>query len=439
MEKQKEYIEKFSKLIKKETISDWEEKDLTKFREFQDILREIFPNLFANCEFKDFEGSFLLIWKGKNPEKLPVMFMNHHDVVEASGNWEHDPFGAEVSDGKIWGRGTYDTKGGLFAMLQAGEELMMEGFVPDRDIYFESTCNEETTGRGGDTISNWMLKEGIRLEMVIDEGGVIMYDPIGGADGTFAVVGVGEKGCCDIKFIARSNGGHASMPPKNTPLVRLGKFMAEVEKKDVFEKKLNETTRELFRRIGPSMGAIGFVLKHNGIFGGLIKKVMPSVSSSAGAMLSTTLAFTRAAGSNGNNVLPQEAYVIGNMRFSHHEGRDKSIAKLKPIADKYGIEIEILDPGFTSGIGDYNGNAFKLIESAVKEVFPNVDMTVPYIMTGASDARYYDRVCDQCMRIAPFEIDDDQLAGMHGLNENINVSSIEPAVKFYKYLMINGQ
>lgn len=437
MERRDEYVEKLSKLIKKETISDWEEKDLTKFREFQDILREVFPNVFNRCEFKDFDGSFLLIWKGNDSKKLPVMFMNHHDVVEATGKWDHEPFGAEVSDGKIWGRGTFDTKGGLFSMLQAAEELIGEGFIPDRDIYFESTCNEETTGHGGDMISNWMVSEGIRLDMVFDEGGMIMYDPIGGADGTFAVVGVGEKGCCDIKFIARSNGGHASMPPKNTPLVRLGKFMNEVEKKYPFERKLNDTTKELFRRVGPYMGALGFVLKNNGIFGGLIKKVMPSVSTAAGAMLGTTLAFTMAEGSGATNVIPQEAYVIGNMRFSHHEGRDASIAKIKPIADKYDIEIEIIDPGFTSGIASYEGEAFKLIEAGVKEVFPNVDKTVPYVVTGASDARFYDRVCDQCMRFLPFQIDDDQLAGMHGLNESIDIDSLTYAVDFYKYMMKN--
>ena len=125
------------------------------------------------------------------------------------------------------------------------------------------------------------------------------------------------------------------------------------------------------------------------------------------------------------------------MRFSHHEGRDASIAKIKPIADKYDIEIEIIDPGFTSGIASYEGEAFKLIEAGVKEVFPNVDKTVPYVVTGASDARFYDRVCDQCMRFLPFQIDDEQLAGMHGLNESIDVDSLTYAVDFYKYMMKN--
>ena len=68
-------------------------------------------------------------------------------------------------------------------------------------------------------------------------------------------------------------------------------------------------------------------------------------------------------------------------------------------------------------------------------MFPDVDRSVPYILTGASDARYYDKVCKQCIRFLPFKIDDQQLAGMHGLNENINVDSLIPAVDFYTYFI----
>ena len=76
-----------------------------------------------------------------------------------------------------------------------------------------------------------LQQRGIRFAFVLDEGGMILPEPIGGAKGDFAMVGLGEKGCADLKFIARSGGGHASTPGKNTPLVRLGKFMAAAEKK----------------------------------------------------------------------------------------------------------------------------------------------------------------------------------------------------------------
>lgn len=430
------YVENLAGLIRKETISLFEDHpDITKFREFHEILRETFPNVFRICECEEFEGSLLLRWKGRKSDKLPVMFMNHQDVVEAPGKWEHGPFSGDVADGKLWGRGTLDTKGGLWAMLQAADELMEEDFVPNRDIYFESACTEETTGRGAELISNALEERGIRFDMIFDEGGMILYEPIGGARGTFAMVGMGEKGDCILKFTARSAGGHASTPGRNTPLVRLGAFMAEVDRKCPFKSEISSVVKEMFKRIAPYMGGMGFVAGHTEIFGGLLKAALPGISPAAGAMLRTTLAFTMAHASEGRNVLPEKAWVIGDMRFSHHQGEESSIAALKPVADKYGIEIEIVEHGIDSGIADYNSEGFRLIEKAVKTACPEVDAAVPYIMTGASDSRFFGRICKNCFRFLPFKIDGQQFDSIHGLNENINIDTLVPAVDYYKYMM----
>ena len=218
-----QYAEILSKLIKFETVSSRENKDITKFLEFHKLLHETYPNFFNTVECENFDGSLLLKWKGTDPSLKPVMLMNHHDVVEASGEWTHPAFSGEIADGKVWGRGTLDTKGGLAMMLQAAEELIKEGFTPKRDTYFVTACTEEVGGEGGDAISRALQERNMTFHMVLDEGGMILYDPIGGADGTFAMIGVGEKGYMDLKFTAKSNGGHASAPGKNTPLVRLAK------------------------------------------------------------------------------------------------------------------------------------------------------------------------------------------------------------------------
>ena len=77
---------------------------------------------------------------------------------------------------------------------------------------------------------------------------------------------------------------------------------------------------------------------------------------------------------------------------------------------------------------------FKLVEKAVHEVFPGV-LTAPYLMTGASDARYMSRVSDCCLRFAPFKIDEEQMASIHGLNESVDLNCLAPAVDFYKYII----
>lgn len=434
MSRNEAYAERLSRLIQAETISTFNQTDRTKFYRFHDLLREMFPHLFAVCTFEDFDGSFLMRWQGRGKGE-PIMLMNHHDVVEASGEWKYPPFSGAIAEDKVWGRGTLDTKGGLWAMLQAADELAADGFVPERDVYFESACTEECDGSGADIISKTLAERGIRFYMVLDEGGMILEEPIGGAKGRYAMVGVGEKGCADLKFIARSSGGHASTPGKDTPLVRLGKFMAEVEKGRLFKSEISPTVEKTFSCVAETMsGGLKFVLANSKLFEPVLKKVMPSVSAAGNAMLKTTVAFTMASGSEGMNVLPQEAWVIGNMRFSPHQGGKSSIEEIAQLAKKFDIETVVLDPGMDSSVTDYRGEPLRLIEKAVGECFENV-RTAPWIMTGATDCRYMSRVCDSCVRFAPFLMTDEQVESIHGINENIDVSALAPAVDFYKYII----
>ena len=238
-----QYSHCLAALIRRETISRENQRDKEKFYGFQELLREQFPRLFDCCTYEDFDGSFLLRWQGSG-SGAPVMLMNHHDVVEAPGTWTYPPFSGTIAEGKLWGRGTLDTKCGLWAMLQAAEELVSAGFVPARDVYFVSACTEETDGSGARTIAEELERRGLRFHLVLDEGGMILEEPILGARGKFAMIGLGEKGCADLKFIAWSAGGHASTPGKNTPLVRLGKCMAAAEKANLFRAEMDPVIQE---------------------------------------------------------------------------------------------------------------------------------------------------------------------------------------------------
>lgn len=433
------YAEQLSRLIAHETVSVRGQTDLSKFYGFHDLLRQQFPAIFSASEFEDFNGSFLLRWRGKDEKAHPILLMNHHDVVEATGDWTYPPFSGTIADGKIWGRGTLDTKGGLWAMLCAADELCRGGFVPPRDVYFMSTCCEETTGNGANTISQALLDRGMRFAMVLDEGGMILDEPVAGAHDRFAMVGVGEKGYTDLKFTARSTGGHASTPPKNSPLVRLGKFMAAAESGKVFKVKMSRTVRAMLKIFSTAMsGPMKLLLGHPTLFCPLICLVMPAVSGSGAAMLKTTLAFTMAQGSGGCNVLPEEAYVIGNMRYSHHQGGKDSIEAITKLAAKFNIETEVIHEGFDSPLSDHQSSAFKLIEGAVDTVFEGKIKTAPYVMNAASDSRFMSRVSDNCLRFAPFSISQEQFSSVHAIDENLDVDTLSPAVDFYKYVIENS-
>ena len=435
------YAEELAQMIRFETVSVQGQNEYSKFDGFQALLKELFPHIFAACEMEVFHGSFLLHWPGKDPAKTPVMFMHHQDVVEASGEWEHGPFSGDITEDKIWGRGTLDDKGGLWGMLRAADELAAEGFVPECDIWFESADAEEIGGNGGegaDEISLILKERGMRFAFILDEGGMIVREPIAGAKGLYAMIGVGEKGTADIKFIARSSGGHASTPPKDTPLVRLGKFMAECDDNKMFTVEMDPTVAEMFRRVSTGMdGMLKRVMSKPDFYKVLLEGVMNRTSPEGAAMLRTTLAFTMAKGSDSHNVLPQEAWVLGNMRFSHHQGFEESVEAVRKAAEKYDIEVEVTVPGFTSPVTSYHCLGFRMLEQAIREIFPGVT-AAPYIMNGASDARFMSRVSDNCLRFAPFTISKEQMKSVHGPNENLDLATLAPAVDFYRWMMTHA-
>lgn len=431
------YVENFSKLLRVDTttIAPFAT-ETERFYQFQALLGQVFPHIIPICEHEDFDGSMLLKWKGRESGKKPALFMNHHDLVPVDPEkWSHDPFGAEVADGKLWGRGTLDTKCGLWGMLQAADELAAEGFVPDRDIYFVSTRNEESSGFGADAISKALHERGIELDMTFDEGGFIQYDPIGGADGTFAMVAVSEKRPMTVKFIARSPGGHAAMPPKNTPLARLGKMMAWIEENDPFPSVISDTTAQMLRCFGPYMRKFGFILKHPKLFAPLLKKTLPKLSPTAGALLKTTLVFTMSGGSKAANVIPTEAWVIGNLRCAPHQTQQECIDILKEIASKFDVEVEANYRPRGGYVADYRDEAFQILTKAVKENYPQVSEVVPYISNTASDSSAYSPYCKQCLGFNPFLVTKQQIATIHGIDENIDLATLVPGVDCFRSIM----
>lgn len=438
MNRLEEYLEIFKKMLTYETVSA-NDNDIAKFRNYHDLLKQLFPNLFDQCLVEDFNGSLLIKWKGKSNDN-PIMFMNHHDVVPTSGDWEYPPFSATVVDNKIYSRGVLDTKGGLFSMLQAAEELIKEGFVPDNDIYFESACNEETSGAGAAEIGKALKERGIHFSYLIDEGGMIVDEPLSGVKGKYAMIGVGERNGAVLKFIAKSKGGHASTPGKNTPLVRLGKMMAYFDQHNVFDVYVNDTIVEMLKRFSANMsGLTAFIYKHADSFRPLLTLLMPKVSDVAKAMCQTTLAFTMAQASDASNVLPAQAYVIADMRLSHHQEFQSSLKAVKKAAEKFDIEVETIKQGTPSNIADYQSKGFRLAEKAVKEIFGNDCFTAPYIMNQCSDARSMAIVCENCLRFTPFYINQQQLSSIHGINENLDIDNLPKAVDFYKFMMKDGK
>ncbi len=427
--------EKLSEMIKYDTTSHANVHEVEKFLGFHKVLEKLFPLVHEKLEKTEIDGNLLFYWKGESSEK-PILLMSHQDVVPAEGEWSHEPFSGDIADGKVWGRGAADTKCSVMAFFEAVEELLKEGYTPPVDVYLASSCTEEWAGDGAPKIVNELKQRGIELFLVCDEGGCIITDPIGGVNGNFAMVGVFEKGKADVKFTAHSTGGHASAPTKNTPIARLASFVDDVEKHSPFKKKLLPEVAAMFTTLAPYASSFGMrlLLGNIWLFKPLIIAALPAISAQAGAMLRTTIAFTTQSGSDAYNVIPQEATLGANMRFIPHQGEKESLEIIEKLAKKHGLDTEVVHSNDYTPPVDINGEAFKLFESVIAETFPGLASS-PYVMTGATDAQFYQPICKNCIRFAPVIYGPDQMKGMHGLNECIEYNCLPGAVRFYRNLI----
>ena len=431
-----EYSEKLSKMIQVETVSRRDDPQVEKFRNFHKTLEELFPTVFEKLEKIEIDGNLLMHWKGSDPSLDPIILISHLDVVAAEGEWKYPPFSGTIAEGRIWGRGTADIKEGVMCFYQAAEELLKEGYVPKCDVYLGSSCTEEIGGDGAPKIVNWFKEHGIRLFLLSDEGGGIIQDPVGGVSGNFAAVGIFEKGYGDLKFIARSNGGHSSAPPSNTPIARLAKFESEIEKHNPFTVKFSPAVEAMFKQLAPYCTNFGLkmVMYNLWLFKPILGKVLPSISREAAAMLQTTIAFTMQKGSDGYNVIPQEAYVTANLRYIPHQKMQESNELVTKIAKKYDIETEVLIGNDPSDPLDLNGEPFKMTEKAIRKIFPGIGI-MPYVVTGGTDSRFYSDICDSCIRFSPINMGPEVLDSMHGLNESIEQGTLPSGVDYYKELI----
>ena len=426
---------KLSVMIQTDTTSHQGVAEPEKFREFHKVLEKLFPLVHEKLERTEIDGNLLYYWKGKSSEK-PILLMSHQDVVPAEGEWKYPPFSGEIAEGKVWGRGASDTKCSVMAFFEAAERLLGEGYVPPQDVYLASSCTEEWAGDGAPKLVAELQRRGVELFLVCDEGGAIISEPIGGIPGNFAMVGVFEKGKADVKFTAKSTGGHASAPGKHTPIARLAAFVTEVETHSPFKKKLLPEVAAMFRTLAPYASSFGLrlLLGNLWLFAPLLKLVLPAVSAQAGAMLRTTIAFTTQSGSDAYNVIPQEATLGANMRFIPHQGEQESLAIIQTLAEKHGLSTEVLHANDFTPPVDIHGEAFTLFTRVIGETFPGLAAS-PYVMTGATDAQFYQPICKSCIRFAPVIYGPEQMRGMHGLNENIEYCCLPGAVRFYQNLI----
>jgi carboxypeptidase PM20D1 len=436
MDKIKIAAEKLGAMIRIPTVSRHEHEDLSQFYLYHQELERLFPLIHQKLEKTVLQGTLIYRWQGADPEKKPILFMGHQDVVPASDEgWSVPAFSGTVRDGCIYGRGAMDCKGTMYVQLQAVEELLEEGFEPPCDVYLEYSINEETGGDGAAAAMRHLRDRGIRFAFVLDEGGAVIDEAVPGMDKPYAVVGITEKGYMDVKITARGKGGHSSTPPRNTPAARLFAFANEIERKRPFRKKLIPEAQEMLRQMAPAFPfPLRFLLKNLWLTKPLLMAAMPRISPFGEALMATTCCFTMMKGSDAANVIPKEPYLIANLRCSVHQNCEESLNVLKKYGKKYDLDFEVLLQRDASPVSDIHSPAYKFVTRTIHDHFPDVGIA-PYLIMGGTDCRHFHALTDTALRFAPIRTSNEQSGSCHAVDENITLSALAEGVRFYKRIL----
>jgi succinyl-diaminopimelate desuccinylase len=150
-----------------------------------------------------------------------VHFNSHIDVVTAGEGWTVDPFGGEIRDGRVYGRGTCDMKGGLAASVVAVEALLDSGIAFPGAIEISGTVDEESGGYSGVA---WLAERGYFSKPRVDH--VIIPEPL-----YKDAVCLGHRGVWWAEVEVKGHIAHGSMPFLGVSAIRgMGAFIAKVER-----------------------------------------------------------------------------------------------------------------------------------------------------------------------------------------------------------------
>jgi len=435
--------QRLSESIKFETVfnEDTSKVDYQPFAKLQGYLEKTYPLVHSTLDRKVINDYGLLyMWKGSDPQKKPILLLAHQDVVPAAAEgWKYPPFTGAIADGYIWGRGTLDDKSTLLSMLEAMEYLIKDGFKPVRSIYLASGFDEEITGmEGAGNIAQYLKDNGQDFEMITDEGFLVISGAVPGIKAPIALIGTAEKGYLNLELSAESQGGHSSMPPRQTTAGIVAAAVDKLEKNPFPGKFAGGPAGQMFEYLGPEMSALyKTVFANTWLLDGVIQGIL-SASPSTDATLRTTTAPTMLQGSNRENVLPKRSSAVVNFRLMPGDTIDGVTQRVIKVIDDPRVTVKLYGQGAT-GASTVSGTdtwAFKTFSQTIRDVFPEA-LIAPAMANSASDASRYAGLSANTLRFLPQRFTSEELVLLHGTNERISIDNYGEMISFYIQLIKN--
>ncbi|GAB3408041.1 M20 family peptidase [Schumannella luteola] len=436
-----ESVERFRELLRIPTISiehadDGRAEQLALFRA---ALERLYPRVHAELERELVaEHTLLFRWRGRSSEQ-PTVLMAHQDVVPADdGGWTHPPFAAELvevdGEQRIWARGAIDDKGMLVALLEAVEQALAEGVVPQHDIWLLLGHDEERFGTGAQSVARLFEQRGVKPAFVLDEGGAIVTGVLPGVDAPLAMIGVTEKGIANFELRVEQQGGHASTPPATTAVDRLAGAIARLRRRPA-PAEVPEPVIRMLEVVAPhAAGPRGRLFARARSLRGLLARVFVRLGPETAALVRTTRAVTELRGSAAPNVLAERATATVNVRVAVGSSVEAERQRIVRAIDDPKVRVTTVEASEPSPVSPTSGAIWERLGRAITGVHPAVVPT-PYVMLGASDSRHLAHLSPAVYRFSPFAISAAQRAALHAIDENVSVATWLDGIRVFRRLI----
>ncbi|TXK17333.1 M20/M25/M40 family metallo-hydrolase [Homoserinibacter sp. GY 40078] len=433
-------IERLRALVRHATFShEGASRSAEALAAFHDELRALFPLVHEKLDREVVgSGSLLYRWRGFD-KRSPAVLMAHQDVVAVDDDtrWTHPPFAAELAgdgdEAAVWGRGTLDDKGALGAILEAVEARLHAGFTPASDIYLMFGHDEESGGSGAAAMVALLASRGISPGLVVDEGGAVMSGLLPGL-GPTAVVGLTEKGLMNVELAVEQPGGHAAIPIPGGSAAVLARAILRLEHQPEAPRLIDPIVG-LLEALGSRIpGPRGWMLRHARTFRGPLARIVAGQSPLLAAMTRTTRAVTQLRGSSSRNVVPELATATVNVRILPGSTVETARADIVRLIDDPAVRVRVLEGNDPPPVSRAEGPEWEALVASILEVFPDAAVA-PYVMLQASDARHASRISENVYRFLPFDLRQDELDTIHGIDEHIRVSTYRKAIAFFDALI----
>ena len=366
--------------------------------------------------------------EGQDRTRPALLIHGHLDVVPANASdWRQHPFGGEIVDGCVWGRGAVDMKDMDAIMLAVTRQRLREGRKPARDVVLAFTADEEAGG-------NWGARYLVEQHPEYFEGVTEAIGEVGGfsvsvGDQRVYAVQTAEKGLAWMRLTANGTAGHGSMIHPDNAVTALAEALARVGRHQ-WPTQLPEATRAFLETVSELLGTEFDPDDPASIIGKL-----GGMSKMIGATTQHTANPTMLSAGYKVNVIPQTA--TGQLDGRYLPGR----------ADEFFAEIDrLLGSAVTREFVHHDialetsadGDLWDAMSGALSAEDPDA-IVAPYCLSAGTDAKWFAKLGIRCFGFSPLRLPPDlDFPGMfHGIDERVPLDALQFGVRVIDRLLDN--